>query len=421
MMWQRAQGLREINDSQQEGGLLLCADALETDLSAYLGQVQMIYLDLPGATGQNYSCKLRVGEKGWETSRQAINLPAYSDYVKPDDQQYLHDLRRMLDLSHALLTDSGSLFLHVEANTLARARLLMDEVFGENNFKNQIIWTYQAGGRSKKHFSRKHDVILFYAKSTAHFFDITQVPVTRKEERSNHLKRHVDEHGRSYRSIKTGGKEYIYYDDDPVYPDDVWADVALLQQKDPQRTGYPGQKPQALMDRMLLSTTKPGDLVADLACGSGSLLMSAANNQRHFLGIDKSPVAFAVSRKRLAPYRLVCQAPFSDHGAMLDASSVPGIGYYTVGINSYIVPEEDLVGFETHPKGLPIRGLDLVDQWCAGLMNKGVFVAYASSVRQKQTPVLQTQLEVPLLRGTVSILLIDVLGRRTLWTATPVM
>lgn len=416
MIWHRASCLREINDQPQEGGLLICVDSLSADLSAFYGQVQAVYLDLPGVSGGTPACKLRVGAEGWETSRQAVFLHAYEEFARPDDPDYLETLRAMLTLSHRLLTDSGSIFLHLDAQALARARLMMDEVFGADNFRNQIIWSYQAGGRSKRYFSRKHDVILFYAKSPAHYFDITQVPVNRREVRSNHLKRHVDAQGRSYRSIKVGGKEYIYYDDEPAYPDDVWADVSQMQQKDPQRTGYPGQKPQALLDRMLLSTTKPGDLVADLACGSGTALQSAAANQRRFIGLDRSPVAFMVCRKRLANYRLVCQAPLSDSLAMLDAKAVPGIGFYTVSLNAYTVPLDELASVKRQPADLPLEGLDLVDQWYAGLINSGVFVAYASSVRSKQTPDLATSLEVPLLKGAVGILLIDVLGRRSLWT-----
>jgi hypothetical protein len=104
---------------------------------------------------------------------------------------------------------------------------------------------------------------------------------------------------------------------------------------------------------------------------------------------------------------------------MLDAAVLPGIGYYTVSINAYTVPEEELAGITRQPKDLVIEGMDLIDQWHAGLINKGVFVSYASSLREKQTPELETSLEVPLLRGTVAIMLIDVLGRRSLWTGTP--
>ena len=419
MIWQRAECFREINDSQQDGGLLIRGDAGNTDLSAFYGQVQMVCLDPPGVSGETKLMKQRVGEDGWASSRQSILLPAYQDYPGPADPDYLDYLRRMLVLAYDLLTPEGSVFLHLEVDALARGRLLMDEIFGEHNFRNQLIWSYQTGGRSKRFFSRKHDAILFYAKSEAHYFNITQVPIARKETRSNHLKRHVDEKGRSYRSIVSGGKTYIYYDDEPVYPDDVWSDVSLMQQKDPQRTGYPTQKPQSLLDRMLLSTTRPGDLVADLTSGSGTALQSAAINNRRFLGVDSSALAFAVSRKRLSPYRLVCQAPLDPVDALVDASCMPGIGFYTVSLNAYTTAQQDYDKVRKTPKNLDLSGLETVDQWYAGLINKGVFVSYASSQRGKQTSALEKSLEVPLLRGTVAILIIDVLGRRSLWTSAP--
>ncbi len=418
MIWHRAGCFREINDRPLEGGALICADALETDLKSFSGQAQCVYLDPPGEAGKAYQCKMRVGEAGWATSKQAVYLEAYEDLPGPGRRAYAGFLRDLLLLSRGLLNDTGSVFLHTDSRTVAQARPLMDEVFGGENFRNEIVWSFQTGGRSKRYFSRMHDVILFYAKSPAHYFDLGGVPAKRKESLNNHMKRHVDDRGRPYRSITSGGKVYVYYDDEPVYPDDVWADVSQMQQKDPQRTGYPGQKPQALLDRIILSTTRPGDLVADLTCGSGTALASAAANDRRFLGVDRSACAFSVCRKRLDPYRLASQAPLSQSGAMLDASVQPGIGYYTVSLNAFMLPEEDLEGVRREPEDLRLRGLDAVDQWYAGLMNSGVFTAYASSLRAKGSPALRDSLEVPLLRGTVAVMVIDVLGRRTLWTGS---
>lgn len=416
MIWQRTDCFREINDRIAEGGCLILGDALETDLSAFEGQAQCVYLDPPGISGNAFTSRVRVGDAGWQTGKRYVDMPAYEDFAPRGLKDYERFLEALLHRARALLHDSGSIFLHAEQPTAARARLLMDKVFGEENFRNEIIWHYQTGGRSKRYFSRKHDNIYFYAKSSAQYFDISQVPVKNKAQRSNHMKRHVDEKGRSYRSITTGGKTYIYYDDEPVYPDDVWDDVSSMQQKDPQRTGYPAQKPQALLDRMILSTTRPGDLVADLTCGSGTALASAAANDRRFLGLDNSLAALAVCRKRLDGYRLIMQAPLQESEALVDASALPGIGFYTVALHAYTLPANPLGGFKKNPESLDLIGLDGVDQWHAGLLNNGVFTAYASALRQKQTPELPRELEVPLLRGTVAILIIDVMGRRSLWT-----
>lgn len=153
--------------------------------------------------------------------------------------------------------------------------LLCDEIFGEDMFLNEIVWSYESGGRAKKYFSRKHDTILLYARSKDYHFDLRRVPLVRAEHRKNQMRRCVDENGRSYSQITTGGKVYRYYDDAPVYPGDVWSDISHLQQKDPERTGYPTQKPLKLLERLLLPVVREGDMVADLCCGSGTAMEAA--------------------------------------------------------------------------------------------------------------------------------------------------
>lgn len=418
MIWQQADCQSEVHVSDRAGGVLMQGDARAVDLSRFAGQAQCVYLDPPFFTGEAFTFRMRVGEKGWTDGSRSLVLPAYSDSKAGGRAQYISLLRDALAVSHALLSDTGALFLHLDSRMNAYARLECDRVFGETNFINEIIWAYQSGGRAKKHFSRKHDVILFYAKSRQLYFDIAQVAVPRRDNRSNHMRRTVDAQGRPCRTIKSGGKVYTYYDDEPVYPDDVWADVSHLQQKDPQRTGYDTQKPQALLDRIVRCCTKKGDLVADLFCGSGTALVSAAENDRRYLGVDIGLNALSVSRKRLLDTALEVCAPVGLSGAMLDASMQAGIGYYEISLNAYMLPPGALEGVQRQPESLVLAGLDAVDQWSVGFVREGVFRAYASSARRKQTPVLKQTLELPLLRGTVGILVVDVLGNRSLWVAS---
>ncbi len=399
------------------GGALVAGDVRDAALQEYAGKAQCVYMDPPFFTGERFVLRMRVGDDGWQSGKRALTLPAFYDRAGDSGDEYLAMLRAALDKAYALLSPSGSLFLHLDSRMHARARMLCDEVFGEENFLNEIIWAYQTGGRAKRYFSRKHDVILFYRKSPSHFFDIEQVPLPRSENRSNHMKRTVDEHGRPCRTINTGGKTYVYYDDDPVFPDDVWTDVSHLQQKDPQRTGYDTQKPLALLDRIVKCATRPGDLVCDLFCGSGTALVSAAGLGREYLGLDKSERAIAVSRKRLLGTRLSVRAPLSDTGALVDAALYPGIGYYDVRLNDYTLPKGALADAGASPKGMTLAALDAVDQWSVGFLRGNVFECYASAARRKQTPALPETLQLPLLRGRVAILIVDVLGNRTLWTA----
>ena len=401
MDWVQVKCEQEIHGNGRQGDLLR-QDA-RGDFSRWAGQAACVYFDPPFMTGDDYFMRMRVGEKGWTTGKNPLLLPAYTDKFSTK-QDFLNLLRPALENAKMLLRDSGSLFLHLDSRMGAHARLLCDEIFGESNFVNEIIWAYQSGGRSMKRFSRKHDVILFYRKSRNQFFDITAVPLPRSENRSNHMRRSVDEHGRPYRSITSGGKTYIYYDDDPVYPGDVWTDVSHLQQKDPQRTGYDTQKPLALLNRVILSSTQPGDLVVDLFGGSGTTAAAAAHAGRRFLSSDLGLMALAVTRKRLLDTQMTVTAPTGLPGAAMHAEFEPGIAFHDVRLLEYQTPE-----------GAPVTGLDAVDQWSVGFFKDGVFRVQASAARRKQSPALQDVLQLPQLRGEPAILISDVCGNRSVW------
>ena len=401
MRWKQVTCRQEVHTGNVGGDVLL-RDA-RGDFSAWAGSAQCVYLDPPFMTGEEFTLRMRIGKAGWETGRDPLILPAYTDQFE-SKAAYLALLRSALENARQLLSDNGSLFLHLDSRMAAHARILCDELFGESNFVNEIIWAYQSGGRSMKRFSRKHDVILFYRKSRRHYFDITAVPLPRSENRSNHMRRCVDENGRSYRTIQSGGKIYTYYDDEPVYPGDVWADVSHLQQKDPQRTGYDTQKPMALLSRIILSSTRPGDLVADLFGGSGTTAAAAAQHGRRYLTADTSPAALSVTRKRLLDTAMVLTADTGAKGARMEAELIPGIAYHDVRLISYDPGE-----------GFPVTGPDAVDQWSVGFFQDGVFRCQASAARRRHTPELPDMLQLPQLRGTPAILIADVYGRRSLW------
>ena len=401
MKWVQVPCHQEVHTGPVSGDVLL-RDA-RGDFSAWKEQAQCVYLDPPFMTGEEFTLRMRIGEEGWETGKRVLTLPAYSDQFE-SRAAYLALLRAALENAWSLLNETGSLFLHLDSRAAPHARLLCDEIFGESNFVNEIIWAYQSGGRSMKRFSRKHDVILFYRKSRRHYFDITAVPLPRSENRSNHMRRCVDENGRSYRTIQSGGKLYTYYDDEPVYPGDVWADVSHLQQKDPQRTGYDTQKPIALLKRIILSTTRPGDLVADLFAGSGTTAAAAADAGRRYLSADSSPASLLVTRKRLLDTAMTLTAPAGCPGAALEADFIPGIAFHDVCLTGY------------HPgPDHPVGGMDAVDQWSVGFYREGVFHAQASSARRRQTPVLAPVLQLPQLRGTPALLVVDIYGNRSVW------
>ncbi len=274
------------------GGQFITAnalDALETLIDRYEQGVRLIYLDPPFRTGESFKMKIGKG-------KQAQTVVLYED--KLDEAEYLDWLKRILLGCHRLLDPKGSIYLHLDYRMSHKARLLLDEIFGEANFMNEIVWAYRSGGRATRCYPRKHDTILFYRKSKKVLFNIKAVGTPRGPERRNHMKRFIDEDGRIGFSIRSGGKTYTYYEDSLIYPSDVWSDIEHLQQKDRERTGFATQKPEALLRRILSASSEPGDLVLDLFSGSGTTAAVATKLDRRFIAVDQSPVACALLRKR---------------------------------------------------------------------------------------------------------------------------
>ena len=258
-------------------------------IKTYGGKVQLIYLDPPFGTGDAFQGK---GEKD-----DGAKVPMFRDDMP--EAEYLRWMRTILTGCHALLSPTGSLYLHIDWRMSAKLRLMLDDIFGQDNFMDEIIWSYKSGGRATRFFPRKHDTILFYRKSRRVYFNIAAVGTPRGPEPRNHMRRFVDQNGRVGFSIRSQGKLYTYYEDDLIYPTDVWTDIEHLQQKDRERLGYATQKPEALLERIILASSKPGDLVCDLFSGSGTTTAVAVKNGRRFLAVDASPLALITLRKRL--------------------------------------------------------------------------------------------------------------------------
>ena len=366
--------------------LLICGDVMQLpkEIRGMNGKAQCVYLDPPFLTGKAFSRKRPYGEKGWRKGSPTLELPGYEDRFA-DEKTYLRLLRRMITVSRSLLRPEGVFYLHLDWRMAGQARMLCDRIFGKERFLNEIIWSYESGGRSRRFFSRKHDNILLYARSADYRFDLKKVPLPRGEYRQNHMARKVDENGRSYSSIRSGGKEYRYYDDDPVYPGDVWTDIGFLQQKDPERTGFLTQKPLKLMDRLLRPAAEPGDWVADLCCGSGTTLAAAEALGCHYIGLEKNPDSVAVSLARLKAEDLTLICPAARDGTELLAEFDPAAGRLRMR-------GPDLKG-EIYPEkaGTP----DLLESWETGRLEGNVFHVERRFQRSFRYPALVDSLALP--------------------------
>lgn len=385
------------------GGEYYLGDALSLlpeIMEKYEGQVQCIYLDPPFLTGQTFRMSVRVGEMDWKNMSGSVHVPTFQDCR--DAAQYFATMERVLKASHKLLKDEGALFVHVDYRAHARLRILADEIFGEENFVNEIIWAYKSGGRARASFPRKHDIILLYRKTRKQYFNIGAVLEKRLAPPGNHMRKHVDPDGRVYRSIRSGGRVYTYYDDDPVAPTDVWDDISHLQQKDYERTGYDTQKPLRLLRRIERCCSRDDDVVMDLFAGACTSLEAAAGDGRRFVGADQCPLTVNIARRRLADVKTVYHlGPSPETGALCRAEVVGGVGLYHV----------TLAEFQLETPCLNRNGFEAVDNWAAGYLCDGVFRAASHFERSQKEPRLRLELRVPVYEGVPAIRIGDISGK----------
>jgi DNA modification methylase len=260
-----------------------CADNLEVLLQIPDGSVDLIYVDPPFGTGT-----ARRGSGGLTFDDRPGGLSSYLHWLRPR----LIEMRRVL-------TSHGSLFVHLDWRAVHYVKVELDRLFGPERFVNEIVWCYSVGGKSARAFGRKHDTILWYAREADYAFFPEAVRVPRKPR--SHMRVERDGEGRpvQVKRDRKSGRIYRY----PVHagkvPEDYWIDIETLNRGDRERTGWPTQKPEALLERILLAASPPGGLVLDGCCGSGTTAVTAQRLGRRFHVIDLSTHAIDITEKRL--------------------------------------------------------------------------------------------------------------------------
>ena len=245
------------------------------------GKVKLIYIDPPFASADEFQNK--DGAK------------AYNDKVK--GAEFIEFLRRRLIVAREILADDGSICVHLDQKMSHYVKILMDEIFSKENFVNEIVWHYTGNSMPIRCFPKKHDVIFIYSKNQKIEFDFSQILEPYSE---STLKRynHVDKDGKRYKiSALRDGKREIVYAKEGKYPDDVW-DMPVPRAKE-EITGYPTQKPEILLERIIKASTKEGNLVMDFFCGSGTTLAVAEKLNRRWIGCDIGKLAIYTTQKRL--------------------------------------------------------------------------------------------------------------------------
>lgn len=289
-------------------------------LKEYRGKVDLIYIDPPFDSKADYVKKIKL--KGLEfqgVEQNAIEEMQYTDIWEKDE--YLQFMYERLIILRELLSDTGSIYLQCDWHKNSQLRLVMDEVFGEDNFQNEIIWHYKSfHGQVRNYFPRKHDTILFYKKTDKAPFTLMRnedVSIEDMIDYKNWGKYIVNENEIRGDNMPTDVRFKRYLDkwlrqndrkptkDDVIYVfrsqpyDDVW-DISYLDPKDTkERTPYPTQKPEKLLERIIKSSTKEGDVVMDCFMGSGTTLAVAQRLGRKWIGCDINKGAILVTTERL--------------------------------------------------------------------------------------------------------------------------
>lgn len=282
-------------------------------LEKFAGKIDLIYIDPPFATGADFSFEVPIGEEGGTVLKEQsiVEEKAYRDTWGRGADSFVTMIYERLLLMREMLAENGSIYVHCDWKMNALVRIVLDEIFGKANFRNELVWHYP--GREmhiNTKFNCKHDTIFFYSKSEGSRISMESVAVPYdKQERLKNLRRklHVDPDGREWvwetRGQAAGQKPYKRDVDDIISQgkplSDVWSDLQFLRGNHPERVDYPTQKPEQLVKRIIKASSTEGDLVADFFCGSGTTLAVAEKLRRRWIGCDLGRWGIHVTRKRL--------------------------------------------------------------------------------------------------------------------------
>jgi DNA modification methylase len=274
-------------DSSPKNQLILGDNlmAMSALLPEFCNTVNLIYADPPFFTNRHYPMRIGRGEDSRRPQEWQL-AEGYPDHW-PDIDSYLDMLYPRLRMMYELLSPTGTLYLHLDWHASAYARLLLDEIFGSDRLLNEIVWVYHGPSPIRSAFNRKHDTILVYTKSELYTFNVDDV---RQPYDPSTVKTFASSPKAGFGKVPNLARGKV--------PEDWWY-FPVVARLHSERSGYPTQKPESLLERIILASSNPGDLVADFFCGSGTTPVVASKLERRFIASDISFRAVHTSRSRL--------------------------------------------------------------------------------------------------------------------------
>ena len=293
-------GQTTFGHPELEPNRLICGENLDVMRSLPSESIDTVYIDPPYFSGRNYNVTSTQSERRSFTDVWEGGMPDYLSWLS----------ERLIEVKR-LLKDTGSVFVHLDWHAVHYVKVEMDRIFGYGGdsrlpgFRSEIIWPAGAGARSRNQFSIKHYTILHYSKGSNWYFNSND-PGVRKPYKQITIDMHfknVDQDGRRYRIQSKNGRDYITYENQGMVCDCIWDDINAQDATSPimgERIGYPTQKPEKLLRRIIAATVPYGGVIADFFVGGGTTPAAAAKMGRRWIACDQSHASIAVTAERIA-------------------------------------------------------------------------------------------------------------------------
>lgn len=265
-----------------ETGVIYCDDNLQRLSQFPADCVDLIYLDPPFFSNRNY-------EVIWGDEAE---VRSFEDRWQGGVEVYVDWMRERLIECHRILKPDGSLYLHCDWHAAHYLKVMLDEVFGPNRFQNEVIWYYRGAGVSPRRWGRRHDNIFYYTRGKDWTFNVDEVRGEYAEATRERFKHYIG----NVRGKADFGQQAL--NPKGKHPDDVW-EISIVAPSAKERLGYPTQKPEELMRRIIAASSNKGDIVLDPFAGCGTTLVAAHQLGRQWIGIDVSPTAVGLIDRRM--------------------------------------------------------------------------------------------------------------------------